>query len=96
MVPTVFDMFAIAVIRILCEADRSLGTSVVNGLLAWTGALGACTVVFSGLPAAVALLIPSRPAALSRRINRGLGQGLLVGMALGPLTLYVFIARIVS
>jgi len=92
----VFAMFAIAVIRILCEADRSLGTSVVNGLLAWTGALGACTVVFSGLPAAVALFIPSRPAALSRRINRGLGQGLLVGMALGPLTLFVFIARIVS
>jgi hypothetical protein len=44
-----------AVIRILCEADPSLGTAVVNGLLAWSGVLGGCTIVFSGLPAAAAL-----------------------------------------
>jgi hypothetical protein len=89
-------MSAIAVIRILCEVNPSLGTAVVNGLLAWVGVLGGCSVLFSGLPATVALFIPSRPAALTRRINRGLGQGLLVGLLLGPLTLFVFIARIVS
>ncbi len=89
-------MSATAVIRILCEANPSLGTAAANGLLAWAGVLGGCTVVFSGLPAAVALFIPSRPDALSRRINRGLGQGLLAGMLCGPLTLFVFTDRIVS
>jgi hypothetical protein len=89
-------MSAIAVIRILCEANSSLGTAVVNGLLAWAGVLGGCTIVFSGLPAAVALFIPSRPTSLARRINRGLGQGLIAGMLLSPPTLFVFIDRIVS
>ena len=89
-------MSAIAIIRAFCEANPSLGTAVVNGLLAWATVLGGCTIAFSGLPAAVALFIPSRPQALSRRINRGLGQGLLVGILFGPLTLFVFIARIVS
>jgi hypothetical protein len=93
---TVVGMSTIATIRILCGANPSLGTAVVNGLLAWAGVLGGCTVVFSGLPAAVALLIPSRPDALSRRINRGLGQGFVFGVLLGPLTLFVFAARIVS
>ena len=78
-------MSAIAAIRILCETNPSLGVAVVNGLLAWAGVLGGCTVLFSGLPAAVALFIPSRPAALARRINRGLGQGLLAGILLGAL-----------
>ena len=51
---------------------------------------------FSGLPAAVALFIPSRPASLVQRINQGLGRGFVFGMLLGPLTLFVFAARIVS
>ena len=89
-------MSLIAVIRILCEADPSLGTAFINGLLAWAGVLGGCTVFFSGLPAAVALLVPSRPDSLVRRINRGLGWGFSFGMLLGPLTLFVFAARIVS
>jgi hypothetical protein len=89
-------MSAIAVIRILCEAHPSLGTAVVNGMLAWAGVLGGCTLLCSGLPAAVALFIPSRPDSLARRINRGLGLGLLAGLLLGPLMLFVFVARIVS
>jgi hypothetical protein len=87
---------AIATIRILCEADTSLGSAVVNGLLAWTGVLGGCTMVFSGLPAAVAVSIPSRPASLARRINQGMGQGFLVGMPLGALLFFASVARIVS
>lgn len=89
-------MSSIAVIHILCEANPSLGTSVVNGLLAWAGVLGGCTVFFSGLPAAVAVFIPGRPEALSRRINRWLGIGFLVGMFVGPLVFFAFVARIVS
>ncbi len=85
-----------AVIRILCEANPSLGTAVVNGLLAWAGVLGGCTVFFSGLPVAVALLIPSRPDSLARRINQGLGIGFTLGMLFGPLLLFVFVDRIVS
>lgn len=94
--PTVPGMSAIAVIHILCEGNPSLGTAVVNGLLAWASWLGACTVFFSGLPAAVALFIPSRPDALARRINRGLGIGLVAGMGGGPLMCFVFIDRVVS
>ena len=89
-------MSVIATIRILCEANPSLGTAIVNGLLAGAGVLGGCTVFFSGLPAAVALFIPSRPASLARRINRGLGRGFVFGMLLSPLTLFVFASRIVS
>jgi hypothetical protein len=92
----VLAVLVIAFIHFFCEENPSLGTAVVNGLLAWAGVLGSCTVLFSGLPATVALFIPSRPAALARRINRGLGQGLLVGLLLGPPTLFVFIDRIVS
>jgi hypothetical protein len=89
-------MTVTAVIRILCEANPSLGTAVVNGLLAWAGVLGGFTVFFSGLPAAVALFVPSRAASLTRRINWGLGIGFTLGMLLGPLMLFVFVARIVS
>lgn len=85
-----------AAIRILCEADTSLGSAIVNGLLAWAAALGGCTVLFTGLPAAVALFIPSRPDSLTRRINQGLGYGFLAGMASGLLLLFVFIAKVVS
>ncbi len=85
-----------ASIHILCEANPSLGTSIVNGLLAWAGVLGGCTVVFSGLPAAVALFIPSRPDSLTRRINQGLGIGFVLGMAGGLLMFFVFVSRIAS
>jgi hypothetical protein len=95
-VRTVVERSAIATIRILCEANPSQGTAVVNGLLAWAGVLGGFTVFFSGLPAAVALFVPSRPASLARRINQGLGWGFVLGMLFGPLTLFVFAARIVS
>lgn len=89
-------MSTIATLRLLCDTDPTLATSIANGLLAWSALLGGLTVVFSGLPAAVALFIPSRPESLSRRINRGLGQGLVVGMLFGPLTLSVFIAKVVT
>jgi uncharacterized membrane protein YgaE (UPF0421/DUF939 family) len=83
-------------IRILCDTDPSFGTTVVNGLLAWISVLGGLTVFCSGLPAAVALFIPSRPDSLERRINRGLGFGFVVGVFLGALMFFVFIARVVS
>ncbi len=89
-------MSTIATIHVLCEANPSLGTTVVNGLLAWAGVLGGCTVFCSGLPAAVAVFIPGRPQALSRRINRWLGIGFLVGMLIGPVVFFAFVARIVS
>jgi hypothetical protein len=89
-------MSAIAVIRLFCGGNPSLATTVVNGLPAWAGVLGGFTVFFSGLPAAVALFVPSRPDSLSRRINQGLGIGFTAGMLLGPLMLFVFVARIVS
>jgi hypothetical protein len=85
-----------AFIRILCETHPSLGTAIVNGLLAWAGLLGGCTVCFSGLPAAVALFVPSRPSSVARRVNRGLGQGFLAEMFLGALVFFVFAARIAS
>jgi hypothetical protein len=72
-------MHTTAIIRIFCEADPSLGTAVVNGVLAWTSVLGGLTVFFSGLPAAVALFIPSKPETLARRVNRGLGQAFSSG-----------------
>jgi hypothetical protein len=87
---------AIATIRVFCEGNTSLGTAVVNGLLAWAAFLGACTAFWSALPAAVALFIPSRPDSLSRRIDRGLGQGLLIGMFVGALLCFVFVARLVT
>lgn len=89
-------MTPIATIHVFCEGHPSLGSAVVNGLLAWATFVGVCTAFCSALPAAVALFIPSRPDSLSRRINRGLGQGLLAGMALGALMFFVFVARIVS
>jgi hypothetical protein len=89
-------MSVIATIHVFCGTNPSLGSAVVNGLLAWATVLGGCTLFFSGLPAAVAVLIPSRPASLARRINQGVGQGFLVGMPLGALAFFAFVARIVS
>jgi hypothetical protein len=89
-------MSVIATLRVFCEDNRSLGSAVVNGLLAWAGVLGGLTVLCSGLPAAVAVFIPSRPDSLARRINQGLGYGFLWGMFLGALLFFVFVARLVS
>lgn len=89
-------MSAIATLHVFCEHDPTLATSVVNGLLAWAAMLGGFTVFFSGLPAAVALFVPSRPESLSRRINSGLGVGLLAGMSFGVLMLIVFVAKIAT
>jgi hypothetical protein len=93
---TVLYMSAIATLRVMCDTSPSIGTAIVNGLLAWAAALGGFTVLFSGMPAAVALFIPSRPETLARRINRGLGQGVVLGVMLGPLMLFVFIDKVVS
>jgi hypothetical protein len=87
---------AIATIRILCETDPSLGTSVINGLLAWAAVLGGCAVFCSGLPAAVAIFIPARPQSLSKRIDHWQGYGFIAGMLLGFLMFFVFIAKVVS
>jgi uncharacterized membrane protein YgaE (UPF0421/DUF939 family) len=83
-------------IRILCETNPSFGTTIVNGLLAWIAVLGGLTVFCSGLAAAVAVFIPSRPDSLSERINRWQGYGFIVGVPTGLLMFFVFIARIVS
>jgi hypothetical protein len=87
---------AISAIRIICETDPSVGTTVVNGLLGSTAVLGGFTVFCSGLPAAVAVFIPSRPDSLERHIGRWQGYGFIAGVPAGLLTLFVFIARIVS
>jgi hypothetical protein len=89
-------MSTIAAIHVFCQGNPSLGSAVVDGLLAWAAFLGASTAFWSALPAAVALFIPSRPDSLSQRIDRGLGQGLLVGTLFGALLFFVFVARIVS
>ncbi|HXB66330.1 MAG TPA: hypothetical protein VNV42_15790 [Solirubrobacteraceae bacterium] len=89
-------MSAITIVRTVCESHPSLASAIADGMLAWAGILGGLTVLCSGLPAAVALFIPSRPTSLARRINRGLGVGFVVGMSLGVLMFFVYIARIVS
>lgn len=89
-------MTLIGAIRILCETDPSFGTTVVNGLLGSIAVLGGVTVFCSGVPAAVAVFIPSRPNSLERRINRWQGYGFIAGVPAGLLTFFVFIARVVS
>lgn len=89
-------MTTIGAIRILCETDPSLATTVVNGLLAWMAVLGGFTVFCSGLPAAIALFIPSRADSLEQRIDRWQGYGFIVGVLFGALMFFVFIARVVS
>lgn len=89
-------MTAIGAIRILCDTNPSFATTVINGLLAWIAVLGGLTVFCSGLPAAVALFIPSRTDSLERRINRWQGYGFVAGVPLGALMFFVFIARVVS
>jgi|HubBroStandDraft_6_1064221.scaffolds.fasta_scaffold30006_4 hypothetical protein len=89
-------MSAIATIRILCEANPSLGTAIVNGLLAWATVLGGFTAFCAGLPAALFALDTTPAQVRADLINRGLGIGFGVGMLLGPLMFFVFVARIAS
>ncbi len=89
-------MSAIATIRILCETNPSLGTAIVNGLLAWATILGGGTAFCAGLPAAL-FALDTTPARLrADLINRGLGIGFGGGMLLGSLMFFVFVARIAS
>ena len=90
-------MTAIATIRILCEGNPSLGTAVVNGLLAWATMLGGGTALGAGLlPAALMALDTTRAEVRADLINRGMGFGFIFGAAGGFLTFIVFAARIVS
>lgn len=89
-------MSAIAVIRILCETNPSLGTAVANGLLAWATVLGGVTAFCSGLPAAPFALDATPAKVRAGLINRGLGMGFRIGMPLGLMMFFVFIARIAS
>lgn len=89
-------MSAIATICVLYEPDSSFGTAVVNGLLAWAVVLGVCMAFYSTLPAAVAVFIPGKPEPMSRRIDRWLAVGFLVGMPLGFLMFVVCVAGLVS
>jgi hypothetical protein len=83
-----------AVVHVFCTTNPSFATSLANGLLAWATVLGGCTAFFSGLLAAVSIFVPVTPQARSNAINKGVGVGFIVGMALGVLTLFVFIARL--
>ncbi len=85
-----------AVIHVFCEANPSLGTAVVNGLLAWATVLGACTAFFAGLPAALFARDATPAHVRADLINRGMGIGFRLGMLFGPLMFFVFIARIAS
>jgi hypothetical protein len=89
-------MSTIAAIRVLCEANPSLGTAIVNGLLAWGTVLGGCTAFFSGLPAAL-FALDATPAQLrADLINRGMGIGFSVGVPLGFVIFILFAARILA
>jgi len=61
-------MSVTAVIRIPCESNPSLGTTVVNGLLAWAGVLGGATVFFLLPLRLVCNMKPSLQASLKRAI----------------------------
>lgn len=89
-------MTAIATVHILCEAKPSLGTAVVNGVLAWATVLGGLTVFCSGLPAALLALDATPADVRADLINRGLGIGFRIGMPLGLLMFFVCAARLVS
>jgi len=89
-------MSVTATIRVFCEANPSLGSAVVNGLLAWGTVLGASTAFFSGLPAALFARDATPAHVRADLINRGMGIGFRIGMFVGPLMCFVFVARIVS
>ncbi len=69
---------------------------MVNGLLAWGTVLGASTAFFSGLPAGLLARDKTPAHVRADLINRGMGIGFRIGMFVGPLMFFVFIARIVS
>lgn len=87
---------AIAGIRVLCDGNPSLGTAIVNGLLAWATVLGGFTAFFSGLPAALFALDTTPARVRADLINRGLGVGFRFGMLFGPLMFVLFVAKVVS
>lgn len=89
-------MNMLATIRVLCEDNPSLGTAVVNGLLAWATMLGGGTALGAGLPAALFALDTTRAQVRADLINRGMGAGFIFGAAAGALTFIVFAARLVS
>lgn len=89
-------MTVTATIRILCETNPSLGTAVVNGLLAWATVLGGGTALGAGAPAALVALDTTPAHLRSDLINRGLGIGFSLGMLAGLLMFFVFIAKIAS
>ncbi len=93
---TVLNMLVTATIRILCEANPSLGTAVVNGLLAWATVLGGGTALGAGVPAALVALDTTHADLRADLINRGVGVGFLIGMAFGVLLFFVFVARLAS
>jgi hypothetical protein len=92
----VLDVLVTAVIHVFCETNPSLGTAVVNGLLAWATFLGAGTALGAGLMAAPFALDTTRADVRADLINRGMGIGFIFGMALGLLMFFVFIAKIAS
>ncbi len=85
-----------ATIHVLCETSPSLGTALVNGVLAWTTVLGGGTALGAGLPAALVALDTTHADLRADLINRGMGVGFMLGMAFGALLFFVFIARLVS
>ena len=89
-------MSAIATIHVFCETSSSLGTAFVNGLLAWATLLGGGTAFGAGSMAALLALDTTRAELRGDLINRGLGLGFVVGMALGLLMFVLFVARLVS
>jgi hypothetical protein len=89
-------MSTIATIHVLCEGNPSLGSTVVNGLLAWATVLGGFTAFGSGLMAALLALDSTRAELRADLINRGLGVGFAIGMALGFLMFVLFAANLIS
>jgi hypothetical protein len=89
-------MSVIATIHVFCETSSSLGTAFVNGLLAWATFLGGCTAFGAGSMAALLALDATRADVRADLINRGMGIGFVLGMALGLLMFVVFVARLVS
>ncbi len=90
-------MFVIATIHVFCEGSNpSLGTAVVNGLLAWATLLGGGTALGGGLLAALFAFDSTKAHVRADLINRGMGAGFMLGAALGLLTFVLFAARLVS
>jgi MFS family permease len=86
----------VAVVHLLCQANPSFATAVVNGLLAAATALGGCVAFGSGALAAISLFPPAKPWRRTNAISMGMGWGFMLGMVAGPLTLFVFVDRLVS